>query len=134
MKRITAALLWFFIIISCVYTASAEGGKRDFYGVKIDAGNGIVTEKAIVENDEIYISAKRFSEYTRFSFDDKTKTFLISGQKKEKAYKYITIDVSKKRMLVSGQKFFNLKNLFEADGEIYLPFCMLKITALLRLC
>lgn len=125
MKRIIAILLSISIIIPCIRIYANAKEEYTFYKINIDAGNGAIGEKAIVQSGEIYISADSFSKFTRFSFDKETKTFLIKGQKLKKALKYVVIDIDKKRMFVSGTKFYDLTNLFEIDGKLYLPFCQM---------
>lgn len=123
MRRLLAILLCVAILLPCVGVNAKED--YTFYKINIDAGSGTIGEKAIVQDGEIYISADSFTNYTRFSFDEKTKTFLIRGQELKKAFKSVVIDIYKKRMLISGKKFFNLSDCFEIDGEIYLPLCQM---------
>lgn len=125
MRRLLAILLCVAILLPCVCVGVNAKEDYTFYKINIDAGSGTIGEKAIVQDGEIYISADSFSNYTRFSFDNETKTFLIKGQELKKAFKSVVIDIEKKRALVSGKKFFNFSDCFEIDGEIYLPLCQM---------
>lgn len=125
MRRLLAILLCVAILRPCVCIGVSAEENHTFYKINIDSGSGTIGEKAIVKDEEIYISADSFSNYTRFSFDTENKTFLIKGQELKKAFKSVVIDIDKKRMLVSGKKFFNLSNCFEIEGEIYLPLCQM---------
>lgn len=125
MRKVLAILLCVAILLPCVCVGVSAEENHTFYKINIDSGSGTIGEKAIVEDGEIYISADSFSNYTRFSFDKENKTFLIKGQELKKAFKSVVIDIDKKRMLVSGKKFFNLSNCFEIEGELYLPLCQM---------
>ena len=125
MRKVLAILLCVAILLPCVCIGVSAEENHTFYKINIDSGSGTIGEKAIVKDGEIYISADSFSNYTRFSFDNETKTFLIKGQELKKAFKSVVIDIEKKRVFVSGKKFFNLSNCFEIEGEIYLPLCQM---------
>ena len=125
MRRLLAILLCVAILLPCVCVGVNAKEDYTFYKINIDAGSGTIGEKAIVKDGEIYISADSFSNYTRFSFDDETKTFLIKGQELKKAFKSVVIDIEKKRMLVSRKKFFELSDCFKIEGELYLPMCQM---------
>jgi len=125
MRKVLAILLCVAILLPCVCIGVSAEENHTFDKINIDSGSGTIGEKAIVKDEEIYISADSFSNYTRFSFDKENKTFLIKGQELKKAFKSVVIDIDKKRMLVSGKKFFNLSDCFEIDGEIYLPLCQM---------
>lgn len=125
MRKILSVLLCIAIIIPCTYVGVSAEENYTFYKIDIDAGTGAIGEKAIVKNGEIYIPATSFSNYTRFSFDTELKTFLIKGQDFKKAFKSVIIDIDKKRVSISGKKFFDLSDCLETDGELYLPLCQM---------
>lgn len=125
MRRLLVAFLSIVILLPCICVGVNAEENYTFYKINIDSGSGAIGEKAIVQDGEIYISADSFSNYTRFTFDKETKTFLIKGQELKKAFKSVVIDIAKKRMLISGKKFFELSDCFEIEGEIYLPLCQM---------
>ena len=64
------------LVLFVPVTAKGEG--ITFHQVFIDAGNGVQTEKAIVEGEEIFIEAASFAKYTRFEFDIESSTFVVN--------------------------------------------------------
>ena len=122
-KRIISCLLCVILLISA-FPVSAQAEEITYYQILIDAGDGIQTEKAIVEGDEIYVAATCFSKYTRFEFDGVTQTFLVKGQEADKAFKKVTVNVETKKAAV-GAKLIELENCFVVDGIVYLPFCQM---------
>ena len=122
-KRILSCLLCVILLVSVV-PVSAQAEEIAFYQILIDAGDGVQTEKAIIEGDEIYIAATSFSKYTRFEFDEATQTFLVKGQTAGKAFKKVIVNAEMKKAAV-GTKLIELENSFVVDGVAYLPFCQM---------
>ena len=125
MKKALALLLAIAILLPCLCIDVNAEEQHTFCSVRIDAGNGTVCEKVVIQDGEIYIPAAHFSRYTRFAYDEETHLFLVKGQEMKKAFKFVQIDVSKKGMFVSGKSFFALSDCFEAEGELYLPLCQM---------
>lgn len=125
MRKVLSVLLCIAILLPCICVGVSAEESDTFYKINIDAGDGAIGEKAIVKDGEIYIPATSFSNYTRFSFDTELKTFLIKGQDFKKAFKYVIIDINKKRVSIRGKKFIDLSDCFEIEGELYLPLCQM---------
>lgn len=122
-KRIISLILCAVLLISFI-PVSAHADEITFYQIRIDAGNGVKTEKAIIEDGEIYIPATSFGKYTRFEFDTDSQTFLIKGQEADKAFKKVLVNAETKKAAV-GTKLIELRNSFVVDGVSYLPFCQM---------
>ena len=125
MKRFLSFLLCVIMLLSNFYVVANAEEEQCFYRIKIDAGSGVITEKALVQDKEIYIPAKNFSNYTRFSFNEESKMFLIKNQELNKSFKSVVVDTENKRILVSGTKIINLTNIFVVNETIYLPLCQM---------
>ena len=125
MKKLLALLLCFTIVLPHAAVGVSAEENYTYYKVNIDAGSGAISEKAIIKDGEIYIPAESFENYTRFAFDEKTKTCLIKGQTLKKAFKSVIINVSQKTVLVDVSNLYDLSNCFEVQGEIYLPLCQM---------
>ena len=126
MKRILCFLLCVTFLFPMLLT-QADAQDVEFHKVRIDAGGGICVEKAILEEDELYIAASSFGRYTRYHYDRETNTFLIDGQEADKAFKRVLISPEKKKAAVFSISniMIDLKNCYVIDGEVYLPFCQM---------
>ena len=122
-KRIISLILCIAMTILCI-PSFVNAEEITCYQVLIDAGNGVQKEKAIINNNEIYIAATSFSKYTRFEFDDETKTFLVKDQEFEKVFKKVTVNAETKKVAV-GTKVIELDNAFVLEETVYLPFCQM---------
>lgn len=122
-KRIICVLLCMILFVSGL-PMTAEAEEYTYYQIKIDAGDGVQYEKAIIENDEIYIPAESFSKYTRFDFAEEEQSFVVKDQDISKAFKKVKINAETKLAAV-GTKTVELENSFVIDGEPYLPFCQM---------
>ncbi len=122
-KRIICCLLCFTLLATMV-PVSVQAEETTFYLISIDAGDGVQTEKAIIEDDEIYIAAQSFAKYTRYEYNEDSHRFLIEGQEADKAFKRILVNAEMKRVVVDGKQI-DLKNSFVVDGVPYLPFCQM---------
>lgn len=119
MKKVLAIVLCVLMILPSLSVGAEETQK--FYEVNIDSGSGVVTEKAIIDNGEIYIPASSFSKYTRFSFNPENNLFLIDGQEFSKAIKSVHIDRQNKKIRVSNTHVIGLQGYYERDNILYLP-------------
>ncbi len=119
MKKVLAIVLCILMILPSLSVGAEEIQK--FYEVNIDSGSGVVTEKAIIDNGEIYIPATSFSKYTRFSFNPENNLFLIDGQEFSKAIKSVHIDRQNKKIRVSNTYLIGLQGYYERDNILYLP-------------
>lgn len=124
MKRFFALLLSLATMLSC-FCICANASAYDFYCIRINAGNGVIKEKAIIQGDEIYIPATSFENYTRFSFDSLNMLFLINGQQIENAFKSVKILPNQKKALVSAEYVVELTDCFTVDDSLYLPLCQM---------
>lgn len=125
MRRLLVVLLCFSILLPCICISVKADKDYTFYNININSGSGIIAQKAIVQDSEIYIPATSFSSYTRFAYDEENNLFLIKGQELKKTFKTVKIDINKKRMLVSGTHLYELSDCFEIEGELYLPLCQM---------
>lgn len=119
MKRIILLILCMILILPSVYVCAE--GQHTLYNVNVDAGDGVESLKAVVNDGEIYIRTKDFSKITRYNFDEATSSFLIDGQAFEKAFKWVRIDKKNKKIQVKTHNI-DLDNYYEVDDELYLPF------------
>ncbi len=123
MKRILCYLLCI-VLLATTIPISVQAEDIAYYLISIDAGNGVQTEKAIIEDDEIYIAAQSFAKYTRYEYNEDSHRFLIEGQEADKAFKRILVNAEMKRVVVDSKQI-DLKNSFVIDGVPYLPFCQM---------
>lgn len=135
MKRLLSLVL----CLSLVLAGFCVSAEERFYTVFFDTGDGISKERVILSEGEIYVSAKSFSNYTRFSFDAESACFLIKGQEADKAVKSVVVDVSGKQIVIDSGSFYasvlgmpvsrfqsiRLTDCFESGGEVYLPLCQM---------
>ena len=119
MKRIISLILCVILIFPSIYVCAEE--EYTFYKVNVDAGEGVKSLKAVVNDGEIYIRTKDFSKITRYCFDDATSSFLVDGQGFEKAFKWVQIDTKNKKIRVKTHEL-DLDNFYEINNELYLPF------------
>ena len=126
MKRLLCFLLCVTLLLPLCMTR-ADAQDVEIHKIRIDAGGGICVEKAILEEDELYIPATSFGRYTRYHYDQETNTFLIDGQEADKAFKRVLISPEKKKaaVLSISNVMIDLKNCYVIDGEVYLPFCQM---------
>lgn len=123
MKRKLCLILCIALLLPTMLSM-AQAEEIEFCKIRIDSGAGISVEKAIIEEDELYISASSFGRYTRFNYHRESNTFLIAGQEETKAFKKIVINPENKKLAV-GNQLIELKNCYIVDGEVYLPFCQM---------
>lgn len=127
MKKVVAVLICFVILISCMSVSVCAEENHKFYSVSITSSEKVYSEKALICDGDIYIPAESFSKYTRYEYDAEGHCFTIKGQSREKAFKFILVDPSKKRICVSmsGLSFYDLSDYFVVDNIEYLPFCQM---------
>lgn len=123
MKRIFSLALCFALVLS-LFPLPTRGEDLLFTRIQVDAGSGVCSETAIVQNGELYIPADHFSRYTRYRYHESSNLFLIKGQTAEKSIKPIRVSPEQKRLGV-GTQFVNLSDCFTVDGVLYLPFCQM---------
>lgn len=123
MKRISCLILCIALLLPMLFVRiNAES--PEFCDVQINAGETPYTETAIVSNGELYIPATHFSRYTRYCFDEETNTFLIDGQKANKAFRKVMINPDTKRLAV-GTHLVDLTDCYTWEGTVYLPLCQI---------
>ncbi len=127
MKKATAVVMCFIILLSIIAIPACAEENHKFYLVSITAADTIYNEKALIYNDEIYIPAESFSKYTRYEYDAGGHCFTIKGQSRDKAFKFIFIAPDKKQICVSstGLHWYDLSDYFVVDDVEYLPFCQM---------
>ena len=123
MKKIISLILCLSICLCLIPKVYAE--EYDYVRVKIDAGQGVLTEIAIVQNDDLYLPAAFYSQITRFTYYKDSQIYLIDGQEYEKAFKSIKVDSSSNLLLISSGRSVTLSEIFEVNGELYLPLSTL---------
>lgn len=123
MKRLISLLLCV-TLLAAAFTVRADAEELRFYQVRINAGNGVKTEKAILADNEIYIPADSFEKYTRFQYDSERGVFLVQGQEYDKAFKIVAVDAEAKCVKV-GTKKIELADCFGHGDNPYLPLCQM---------
>ncbi len=119
MKRLLSLILSIILVLPCIVVNAEENQK--FYSVNFDIGNGAISKKVIIKNEEIYLAANDFSDITRYSPNEDGTLFLVKGQELKKAFKSVVINKKDKKILVSGTHQFDLTDYFEIEGSTYLP-------------
>lgn len=125
MKKFLSVLLSITVLFSTTFINTAAKEKQTYFKVFLDSGNGKLSQKAIIKNNEIFIPAEDFTKITRYEYNQDEHCFLIKGQELKKSFKSILIDKEKKRMLVSKKQFFNLTDCFTQDETLFLPLCQM---------
>lgn len=125
MRRLIIILISIVMIVPSVVPniVYADENKYQYCDIKIDVGDGVKTLKAIVDKKEIYIKANDFSQFTRYSYNQKEKVFLITGQEISKAIKFVRVDTNKKKICINQYKIMDLNDYYMVDEDIYLPIC-----------
>ena len=122
MKKICILLFALIFIVTDFPVWAEEGPYNNFYEIELNTGNKVVKKKIVIKDNELYMWARDFSDFTMFSYDTKNKIFLIKNQDLEKAYKYLIVDDKKKQINISSYYVVNLVDCLNIDGKIYLPF------------
>ena len=119
MKQLISLLLCFALCLS--FMPNIYATEYDYVKIQIDAGNGILTEKAIVQDEDLYLPADFYSEVTRFTFYEDQSQFLIDGQSNDNATLKIEVNTKENALVISPIKEVKLSTIIEANDSIYLP-------------
>lgn len=122
-KRIIGIILCSVMLITGI-AVPVEAKERTLYRLKVNAGDGEHVVPSIIDKGEIYVSAHDFEKFTRFSYNEKTNTFLVKGQEEDKAFKKIKFNTDSKKMVI-GTEVINLIGCIVEKEEVYLPLAQL---------
>lgn len=123
MKRVISLFLCAALLISLV-PIRVSADEQAFFSVRIDAGNGVRTEKVLVKDGEIYLHVSSFEKYTRFRYDADHGTFLVQGQEYDKAFRIVHLDTTGKTVTIDTKRIA-LADCFGQGENAYLPLCQM---------
>lgn len=119
MKKIISSILCVAIILGLVPHVYAKG--YEYVRIKLNAGTGVITEMAIVQNGEVYLPAESYSDITRYTYYAEKQAFLIDGQTQKKAEIKIKVNTKNNTLWISPRQSIELPDIIKVGGVLYLP-------------